>query len=67
MIIERDILSVINYISNRIDENPYEGTWVTDQGEHVSADVGYVYDWWRDCMKPELIRKFSLKEIEHDS
>lgn len=53
-----DVLSVIDYISNRIDENPYEGSWITDRGERVSADVGYVIDWWRDCMKPELLRKF---------
>ena len=53
-----DILSVINYIDDRISENPYEGSWITDYGERVSADVGYVSHWWTNYMKPELLRKF---------
>lgn len=52
----------IDYIDSRLDSNPYEGSWITDQGERISADVGYAYEWWRDCMKPELMRKFG--EVE---
>lgn len=55
---EQNIREVIKYIEDRLNEQPYEGSWITDTGERVSADLGYVYDWWRDCMKPELIRKF---------
>lgn len=48
----------INYIDARLRENPYEGSWITDCGERISVDVGYAYNWWSDCMKPELLRKF---------
>ena len=54
---------LIKYIDSRIEENPYEGSWMTDLGERVSVDVGYVYDWWNDCMKPELLRKCKEKQI----
>lgn len=46
---------VINYIEERIEAQPYEGTWIDDQGRHHVADVGYVYNWW-PIMKEELIR-----------
>lgn len=48
----------IDYIDARFKENPYEGTWVTDQGERIPADVCYAAGWWEECMKPELLRKF---------
>lgn len=53
-----DFEQLINYISNRINENPYEGSWINDRDERIVADVGYVYDWWFTCMRPELLRKF---------
>lgn len=53
-----DFEQLINYISNRINENPYEGSWINDHNERISVDVGYVYDWWFTSMRPELLRKF---------
>lgn len=48
----------IEYIDKRLAENPYEGSWITDKGERIPVDVGYAYEWWNNCMKPELLRKF---------
>lgn len=54
---------IIKYIDERIEEQPYEGSWITDTGERIVADVGYVYDWWRYCMQTELIRKFVEENV----
>ena len=48
----------IAYIDARLAENPYEGSWINDKGERISTDVGYAWEWWKYCMKPELMRKF---------
>ncbi len=52
------IQQFIEYIDARLNENPYEGSWITDQGERIAADVCYARGWWDECMKPELLRKF---------
>ena len=54
----------IDHIEKAFDRTPYEGSWITDTGERVSCDIGYTWEWWRDCMKPELIRVFGK---EHDN
>ena len=53
-----DLKEIVNYIDSRLKENPYEGSWISDQGERISVDVGYAMEWWIYCMKPELLRKF---------
>lgn len=57
-----DIQEFIDHIESRLNEQPYEGSWISDLGERIPADVGYVYDWWNYCMKPELLRKFGGKQ-----
>lgn len=57
-----DIQEFIAYIESRINEQPYEGSWISDQGERIAADLGYAIDWWYSCMKPELLRKFGGNE-----
>ena len=54
----KNINDIFEYIDKAFDRTPYEGSWITDTGERVSCDVGYAYEWWNDCMKPELIRVF---------
>lgn len=61
---KKHICTIINYIDQRLDSNPYEGSWIDDQGKRISADVGYAFEWWRDCMKPELLRKFEEKNAD---
>jgi hypothetical protein len=56
--------NIINYIDSRLYENPYEGSWVNDLGERIPSDVGYAYEWWRYCMKPELLRKFGTEATD---
>ncbi len=53
---------VIDYIENRLSEQPYEGRWVTLEGKEIGADLGYVQEWWNNCMKPELEEVFNQKE-----
>ena len=53
-----DIQELIDYIDSRIDQQQFESRWISDQGERITADVGYGSEWWENCMKPELLRKF---------
>lgn len=49
----------INYIDARFDtKNHGNSFWINDLGERIVSDTGYAYEWWEDCMKPELLRKF---------
>lgn len=49
---------IFEYIENAFERTPYQGSWITETGDRVTCDVGYAYEWWNDCMKPELIRVF---------
>ena len=61
---KKHVHTIINYIDQRLDSNPYEGSWINDQGKRIPTDVGYAFEWWRDCMKPELLRKFGEKATD---
>lgn len=52
---------IINYIEKRLLEQPYEGTWITLDGKEKNTDLGYVLEWWNNCMKPELEEIFSAE------
>lgn len=56
------IQKIIDYIDSRIDQQLYEGSWINDEGERITTDVGYGAEWWENCMKPELLRKFGGKQ-----
>jgi hypothetical protein len=54
-----NIEDFIDYIDSRLDaEDHGESFWVNDLGARISADYGYAYSWWHDCMRPELLRHF---------
>ena len=54
-----DIIDIIDYIENRFNEQPCEGSWKKLDGSTTSTDCGYAWDWWKNCMKPELMEKFN--------
>lgn len=47
---------LIKYIDDTFDRPHGDSFWIDENGFKRSADVGYAYQWWRDCMKPELLR-----------
>ena len=55
----KDIAGFIKYIDNAFDREHGDSIWIDENGRRLSADVGYAYEWWRDCMRPELIRVLS--------
>lgn len=57
----KDINELIQYIDDAFDREHGDSFWINEHGKRVdeSVDVGYAWEWWRDCMKPELIRVFS--------
>lgn len=53
---DRDVVAYIDKAFDRPHGNSY---WVNEQeNEHYGCDVGYAFEWWRDIMKPELLRVF---------
>lgn len=56
-----NLKDIIEYIDSRLDENPYEGSWIDDLGNREYVDVGYAYEWWQ-YMRAELLRKFGKEE-----
>lgn len=53
------IQEVIRYIDLTFERQRYDSIWLDEKMERHSADVGYGYEWWKECMKPELLRMFS--------
>ena len=54
--INKEIENVIKYIDDAFERKHGDSFWLDENGNRSSADVGYAWEWWRDCMKPELIR-----------
>lgn len=54
---------LINYIDDALNRSSSSTQVMNERGEYLTADVGYVYEWWNDCMKPELERVFLHKEM----
>lgn len=54
----KDINELIQYIDDAFDRKHGDSFWIDENGERSPecVDVGYAWEWWRDCMKPELIR-----------
>ena len=50
-------INIITYIDKRLQEQPYQSIWITNDNQNISIDLGYVQQWWNTCMKPELIKK----------
>lgn len=49
------IKKIIQYIDERFNSGEHgDSYWVDHCGERISADTGYAYEWWENCMKPEL-------------
>lgn len=53
-----DFEILIDYIDKAFERQEYESRWLNEQGEYLSADIGYAYEWWKYAMKPELRRVF---------
>ena len=53
---------VIEYIEATFDRKHGDSFWIDENGNSHGADVGYSWEWWNDCMRPELMRVFGKKE-----
>lgn len=57
-------INIITYIDKRLQEQPHESIWITNNNQEISIDLGYVQQWWDACMKPEIVDKISkINEI----
>lgn len=54
-----NVNDLIHYIDNAFDRQRGESYWLDENGNDISTDVGYAWEWWIYCMKPELIRVFN--------
>lgn len=58
-----NINNLIKYIDDAFNNRSHlSAYWVDENGNDIGADVGYAWEWWQDCMKPELIRVFGDKK-----
>ena len=55
--------NVLNYIDEAIERQKFEGTWLDDQYNKHTTDVGYVCEGL-EIMKHELIRTFAKMDID---
>ena len=54
-----NVNDLIQYIDNAFERKHGSSFWIDENGERTTADVGYAWEWWIDCMKPELTRVFN--------
>ena len=54
-----DIREIVKHIDKAFDRPGGESWWTDDVGNKIFADVGYAWEWWTDCVRPELLRVFS--------
>lgn len=55
----------IAYIDKAIKERLHGDSFWIDEREHThGADVGYAWEWWMDCMRPELLRVFGDRRAD---
>lgn len=52
----QEIKKIIKYIDERFDSREHgDSYWVDHCGERITTDVCYAMEWWKNCMKPELV------------
>lgn len=57
------IRDFIDYIDHAFESQPSGSCcWIDDLGQEHIVDIGYAYQWWEECMKPQLERAFLRKE-----
>lgn len=55
------VQKVIEYIDNAFNNRPHlSAYWLDENGNSTCVDVGYAEEWWDECMKPEIRRRFGL-------
>lgn len=54
----KETIGLIEYIDDAFDRKHGDSFWINENDERAdeSVDVGAVWEWWRDCMRPELMR-----------
>ena len=53
-----DVEKLIKYIDKRFaDPKHYNSSWHMENGDYISADVGFAEEWWNNIGKEE-VRKF---------
>ena len=57
----------VNKVLNFLYTSPYDGAWIDFEGKEHSADLGYVYDFFKDLKRylsnhPEHISNFVQEE-----
>lgn len=58
----KEQIALLKYISNRFSEQQYEGTWVFPDGKTERCDIGFVRDWFYECLLKELgVNELDLK------
>lgn len=55
-----NVKDLIQYIDDAFEREHGSSTWIDENGNKMGADVGYAWEWWTDCMKPELIRVLNI-------
>lgn len=55
--------AIIKHIDSAFDRPCGESYWLDEKMNRISGiDVGYAWEWWRDCMRPELCRLFEIND-----
>lgn len=62
----KEQIALLKYISNRFEEQQYEGTWVFPDGKTERWDMGFVCAWFYECLLKELgVDESDLKKEEN--
>lgn len=62
-VVKNNMRNTIDYIDTAFEEQSRGSSiWYDEFGREYCEDVGYAYQWWEECMKPQLERVFMGKE-----